>query len=138
MKNISILFFSVVLFVGIPLLLASCVTEEPISIKQFSIHSPNSLPGLARNNLTIARDRVTLRWNQSTDPEFVCYKIYRSPDPWWGADLTYPVWTITKRETAVHIDSFYVYPNTSYFYKIITAVAQGASSADTITIKTLP
>jgi len=133
------LFFSVVLFVGITLLLASCVTEEPISIEQFSIHSPNSPPGLARNNLTIARDRVTLRWTQSTDPEFVCYKIYRG----YSLSSLSHIMTITNSATNIHVDSTrvgynYIYPNTSYFYKLITAVAQGASSADTITIKTLP
>lgn len=119
-------------------LLLSCAKEEPIGVDQLSLVFPSSTPSINRTvllplstgyaNGNIRSNRVTIKWSQSADADFLCYKIFRGTNPT-------PIAIIQKADSTSFTDKT-LNQNTSYKYTIAAIGHQGSQKVDTITIKT--
>jgi hypothetical protein len=118
-----------------------CSDKNPLDIKGSSVQlkSPTEKPTINRSDYTlngsflpghqngkIRSDRIILDWPNSTDNNFLCYKVYRN-----NVERS----TITDQTLNTYLDSNLV-QNTYYDYRIITMNKSGMFKSDTIKLKT--
>lgn len=120
-------------------LLWNCEEKKPVSVTAFSPPLPTTKPVIFREELKmngsflpgyisgkIRSDQVTLTWQQSTDPDFQAYQVFRD-----GNRLA----TITSPSDNSYTDSNLLQDH-FYLYKIVVLNNSGQFLSDTIRIKT--
>jgi hypothetical protein len=125
------------LFLLSSFLFFSC-SENPVGISQFSPDSPQAslinksllISGASFSvgylNGNIRSNRVSISWTQSTDADFLCYKLYRDNNL---------IFTTDKITTINYTDSLLAQ---NHYYKYMIAILNnsGSHKADTISVKT--
>jgi hypothetical protein len=125
------------LFLLTSFLFYSC-SENPIGVNQYSPNSPQSslinksllITGQSFSvgylNGNIRSDRVTITWVQNSDPDFLCYKLYRN------GTLVFT----TDRAAIVSYTDTLLLQNQYYKYMIAIINNSGLHKVDTVSVKT--
>lgn len=130
------IFILSIMFILSVIVFISCANDEPIVVYQHNLKFPINKPEIQRDSLlpwtigytngNIRSTRAAINWAQSTDNDFLCYKVFRN---------NIFLKTIIDIGNATYIDTPLT-QNTLYTYTIACIVEQGTSRIDTITIKT--